>query len=862
MADNREQVFIQKIVLVLEEKMKSGGILKALKSTESASSKATSSLTKSGNAFKGLSRMALVAGKAMNAFGIAIKAIAVALGAMKLISSVGKKFILFAAQTGKGNEAINQLRLSYKALISDNNKVVVSLREVTETLSDFANQNFTQLTMATQSVTQSFLSGLQNQLTQKVGSEQAKSLMQELNKEMAKSPIQAQMVMQMAGQGDLNLDKFKQISEVLRVDTGINAFQKVGNVLNSTAENAFLSWSNASNQLRTIFEQLGEIALQVFGSDIQSVLDWISQGFKSILEGANNAIPVLAGIWGSVKSVLSAFSVLALGIAGGMTKLYTTVSGAVLKATAHIVKWVTFGYVDMTEAAKGYIDTVDKMGDWSLDTAKDIAVNMKNPVDAYRSASDAAKKGLDDMNKGINKGAEGEKDLRSELTKILDAQSTLNERIKDFNNGFQGSVNLAKELAENIKLIGNDSIINNISAMSMLDNIMSNIEENARLAIEFNKEGLKLVEKEIAEKQRLLKNNVDDFYLLNEMNKLRAKQATYIGEINKAQKEINNLIELGTVQFQNQLELVERRKNITQTIMGMSKALYGTAALAVDAQMKVIGFLKQEESLIQKELDVVNKRISQEGETQYLLKRRLELENDVLNKQKEQLEIASDLKDGYLDAIEASAFGAGKFEKILITQEKNLGKALDQNLVKKSILIGQSGTAASAGSVIPFGFGTGGMGSLIDSTGAAVNAAARNQQFVNNIADPQARAIAQANHNMVQSNAENIAATNANTEAIMQNNRSMLMAAGAGTLKGTNAGSVATGEAMRTGKNPISSLSGGAAQSKVNRAVRAITNDLIPALQDLARMLDDKIAADENVATDRRGSSGSPTFGA
>jgi hypothetical protein len=57
---------------------------------------------------------------------------------------------------------------------------------------------------------------------------------------------------------------------------------------------------------------------------------------------------------------------------------------------------------------------------------------------------------------------------------------------------------------------------------------------------------------------------------------------------------------------------------------------------------------------------------------------------------------------GYLDAITAQAFGAGKFSKIIVDQDRNLGMALG-NLVKANPLLGNTGAPSN---VMPFQFGT------------------------------------------------------------------------------------------------------------------------------------------------------------
>jgi uncharacterized protein (UPF0335 family) len=46
----------------------------------------------------------------------------------------------------------------------------------------------------------------------------------------------------------------------------------------------------------------------------------------------------------------------------------------------------------------------------------------------------------------------------------------------------------------------------------------------------------------------------------------------------------------------------------------------------------------------------------------------LTLVERINKKEAERLNILKDLRDGYLDAVQAQSFGAGKFEKIIITR--------------------------------------------------------------------------------------------------------------------------------------------------------------------------------------------------
>lgn len=844
MADNREQEFRQKIILILEEQTKgTGKLLDILKKSDKATKSALSSTAKHSKALSGLSKIAFGAGKALGVLGFAVKGLGLAMSALTAISSLGKKFVLFAAQTGKGVEAVQNLRKSYKNLEISAGDTLVSLRDLTAGMSDFASQSFTQLSMASQRPAQDFIASLQQSLTKAVGSrEQAKQMASALNKAFANEPILLKSLVSgfNAAGGDID----KQIAALQQVDISLDD-RSVLNVINALkssktigedSSSAFLTWSEVVNKLRVEIEQIGEEILVTFGPEL-----------KILLENTGNFIrtAVIKPLKWLTTTLLEANEGFMITFGG---------KGAVIEAHLAEVDRLGQSMGNLTKQMEKARDSGDEEKVKELRKSWDRLAQQQAQAQARAEGRIYL---IEDEKNAQDKVGDTLEEQSKELARIQEAQRILNELTKNYAEQLKAATSDAKSLTEIFRITGREITGGNQESISnMISTANAAIIENTKL-LSYNNQ-------EIAERQKQLANAKGDEQATEVANRLLnaalEKRSQTLNRIEESYKVVASEIELSTQAQQNQLEIIERQKTKMQTIMDISKAIYGSAALAVEAQMQIVNLIEQEKKQIQDKLDIA-RRILAENDILENRKKVLELENELLAKNKEQLEIVRQLKDGYLDAVEASAFGAGKFEKILITQEKNLGKALDQNIAKKNILLGQSGTAASAGSITPFRFSTAGIGALTDSTGAAVNAAERNQQFVNNIADPQSKALAQSSQNFVMSTNVLADAINKNT-AVQQHILKGTNAAGVGALKGTSAGSVATGEAMRTGKNPISSLSGGAAQSKVNRAVRAITNDLIPALQGLARMLDDKIAADENVATDRRGSSGSPTFGA
>lgn len=321
----------------------------------------------------------------------------------------------------------------------------------------------------------------------------------------------------------------------------------------------------------------------------------------------------------------------------------------------------------------------------------------------------------------------------------------------------------------------------------------------------------------------------------------------------KAAEQESNALKLRLSADEKDLEVAGYQKQLAESRLALSKASYGTASLGVAAQLKVAEAIQQEENVLQKQLNTTNaivaalenKKNINEAEAKslrtYKLKQ-LELEKNITQKEAERLNMVKELRDGYIDAIQAAAFGAGKFEKILVTREKNLGKALDARVINMNYLLGQSGVAAGAGEATPYRFGAGGMGQLTGSNGGPVSALNAANEHVNNIADPEQRAIAKA--------AQQTALGLGNQLGPLLNGMVSKAAIGILGIKGGVNEGVATGEAMRRGGTRGSGAKtsgGGDATQKMGTVVNV--------LMQIAQMLDIVHTQDSGVATPRPGSS-------
>lgn len=290
-----------------------------------------------------------------------------------------------------------------------------------------------------------------------------------------------------------------------------------------------------------------------------------------------------------------------------------------------------------------------------------------------------------------------------------------------------------------------------------------------------------------------------------------AKAAEKLANVRRASLEALDLDNRAT---EIQRSRQEQITGILQTQLEISKGLFGAPLMSVANTQKVIASLQQEQGMLEKELSTVQKYIAEVGETPELLKRELDLQNKIQGKLLERVNVTKELRDGYLDAVTAQAFGAGKFEKLIITQEKNIGTALRKGMVKNSYLIGSVDKMSQAN---PVRFSDTGLGNMTGANGQALTSkqmADENNKRIATISDPLTRSVMQSSQQLSdsinRSHKENSAVLNDNTDAIKANN-SLLMKytdrgtalAGVGRTQGSAAGQTMMGEAARKGMDPL-----------------------------------------------------------
>lgn len=793
MADTKSQEFQQKIILILEEQMKNQGqILRSIKGSNTALNQYNKTKKIAAKTTQQWGKSLIYVGKALRAVNAVLSTGVAVIGglvaAFTVLSKSGKHMTQFAAQTGKGSEAIKNLRASYSGFVQDSNKVNISLQDTVKAMAGFGSQGFAQLMMSSEQATQKFVASLQNSLTQGLGSQDvAAELTQSVTKAFGDnlSALRSFREQWLAAGGDMEkqaqvMSRFQWIDpEVMKRATGaMTNMLETAQGKGDPAIKLFLRWQEIMNQLEVAISNLRDKFIEVWGDDISGFLVNISSHMTDFLKGLDDAYYRIEGIGLRTAALIENLSAAAtFGIVGDMQDIGEVQN--IYRYKKMLEEQAEFSRQQQIKSQQ----KITEVAKQAIGPARDFTQEMKETYESLNSTRDAL------------------------LINIQESENW-SKSLEKISKSVQTVDSLIRLIGPNMKVGG--------KALQQLsgENIARSVSQAAKLLESSGAKSMQLAEDQI----KIVKDLLD--------NAKKQKETTdVIGgleqQLNNAIAERDKLIENNLQAYQEleksqnailaaneaDLSIIERQRSILERQMDISQNLYGSAALAVEAQLKIVEKMQQEKDLL---IDMLSRQQQYVGllEAQgiageqllFAKQKQLELEEKIFSKTSEQVQLIKQLKDGYLDAVQASAFSAGRFEKILIDQEKNLGMALDKNIAKKNILLGQTGKDAARASVDPFRFSAQGMGMLESLNGQSTNALERNQQFVNNIADANARALAQYSQDIFGQVPpvvnENTAAINRNTDVLNQYINKGLKAAGTIPLRGTAAGDVAVGGAV------------------------------------------------------------------
>lgn len=372
---------------------------------------------------------------------------------------------------------------------------------------------------------------------------------------------------------------------------------------------------------------------------------------------------------------------------------------------------------------------------------------------------------------------------------------------KTVKDGLGGIRSAAESAGRALKTAGLSAVFGDQSASQFsqglsgtIRNAMPQLREQAKKQLQSAQEGLQKAlaggeQKEIVQAYKNIEEAADNVAMVEEL--------------------INTRIQAVNQQLEIRGELQSKITDLARSDLEISRNLYGTPALAVQALQSVVSSMQKEKELLESQLENVQAMLAEQPDNIALIQKERDLRIEIKKTTAEQLSLVKELRDGYLDAVQAQAFGAGKFEKILITQEQNLGAALDKGIAKRNYLLGQVGDQARAFNRAPLRFSPGGVGILQDLNGQNLSPeqlSKYSRDAISNIGDPANRAAAQQGMSSILGiyGSAQAKASNDNTDALKQNTDALNAlisgrsgSLGMGALKGSPAGDTMTGELAR-----------------------------------------------------------------
>lgn len=735
----------------------------------------------------------------------------------KALTATGNSLLKFQLTSGNAATAVNKLQKSYLELSKTIKGSLVSLTDVADLLADFQSGGITQGYLTSLDSFSKSTRLLQESIFKISGKEGSKDVLDFFNSFGDNLDL-------LNNSTDSLNDQFKELNENLasgNKEKAAASYKKIADSIKylMLASSNPTSVRNLSNYFETLSQQtssgldssigtlvkfneimtriqtttenvLNSIA-QTFGPTVVQILDWINER--------------AANFGDAIKKWITDGGLEKLRLA--LVDIYNNIAWGI----GRVMSLINY-FSPQTEGDK--LAEIQRQKLLQAHSENLHASFIKLGEDISNKADNSVKKAPESIQKTLDP-------VQQLITKISFLTASTN-RLNQFTNSISDLSNAMMQLGPNS---GFNKFIN--------DNLGDTLNQiNIQLG-----ESVKSLEE-----WRDVYNNASD---------PQQKVAAY-GKMQEITSNINNLLSnmnklseanLGSLKAEaSQIELI---KNSRSEDLRISQALYGTPALAVQSQLEMVKALEmQKQNLIKQEkaqADFIEKQkkiaaeIADPSAQKIALEalfgqenKRLEINIKIKQIMAEQLETAKELRDGYLDAVQASAFGARAFEKIIITQEKNLGVALEARTVKQNFLLGSN---KSVSNVSSYRFTDQGYGVLAKADGSAFGRNEMNQRMIqaaNSVNDPTQRAAILQSSKLVldaykytadvqkQTTNQQIDALIKNTDAINSFATAAAQATGHSSgLKG-NAATTFEGEAARTALNNTGSTTTTASNPSMN----------------------------------------------
>ena len=201
-------------------------------------------------------------------------------------------------------------------------------------------------------------------------------------------------------------------------------------------------------------------------------------------------------------------------------------------------------------------------------------------------------------------------------------------------------------------------------------------------------EGKQIILENIQQRLRDTKQTKENEQLINEMKteeiKLTGEIASKTEKLSEKQKDIFR-------SYDEQLKNLSLQSAQTKSLISLAQNYAIGVGASMNLQLKSFQASQKEIDMMNQKLSAINEEIASGAGNQLdLNNQRLELENQIYQKQLDQASTVKSLRDGWVSAVGAMNTGAGAFSKIVMSQEKNTGSMLSM-LGNKAVLTSMSG---------------------------------------------------------------------------------------------------------------------------------------------------------------------------
>lgn len=703
----------QKVILEVQELLgnsdkKAVALFKDLSKNVDLVNKSLSNLEKQGKATTtSLQKIA----QGFGAVGAAISATAsMVTGFAVGIFQSQQEYMNFIKAVSGGSKALANLRSAYDDNIRKTGENIISMRELSKAMRELADQGVAQSILAGQKETQLGMLQLTSFLATKVGptmgSELASGLMQGLSDNIP--AIQSILGRDFMAEQTAGIERAS-MDLLYLGEAGIAAAIKLDSVRTAVdgAIQPLVSMDQITGRLSSMWSRLQDVIAKAVGPTVGKWLSSLDSLIKSLTDNME-----------SFSQSISGFLVAVMKVIGDIGKQFTTTLDipSMQDGFEEFFTYLLYGFKNIASFAAKSLGTIARVSAWLIGIfdnelgaklgafyvemdilSRELGTTLPQAAGQFQSAvSQVAKSTADDINKPTT-------EFERLADKIKESLVSL-EKLDKYSKGLDSMSTAMGTLGSLTELASGQFEIAGMSAADLINTLSDPIEETVVGKMKEVTEDAIKAQLENLRNARELAKTAKDRYVAEQQIQAQIENVNRAISIRVKQLQAQKAaFEAMLKPAEAQLSMISKQKAVQESALKISQQLYGTPALAVENQLKLVETTQREKENLDAQLKSVRQFIKEQkeaGKTEedlfVMRQKELDLQKDLADKTAEQLGMLKQLRDGYLDAVQAQAFGAGRFEKIIISQEKNVMRGLQLRAVKASYLIGQLGKAGKS----------------------------------------------------------------------------------------------------------------------------------------------------------------------